>query len=102
MPAPAASAPELAGLRALVVDDNATNRMILDQALRMWRIRPTCTEDGPTALRAMRKAAQSGRRFDVVIVDYQMQEMNGLELAQAIRDDQDLATTKLVLLTSAA
>ncbi len=102
MPGPPASVTELAGLRVLVVDDNATNRMILDQTLRMWRVRPTCVEDVPSALSAMRAAAHSGGRFDVAIVDYQMPEIDGLELAQAIRDDQDLATTKLVLLTSAA
>ncbi|HUP69260.1 MAG TPA: response regulator [Acidimicrobiales bacterium] len=102
MPGPPASVAELAGLRVLVVDDNATNRLILDETLRMWRMRPTCVEDGPSALTAMRAAAHSGGRFDVAIVDYQMPDMDGLELAQAIRDDQDLSTTKLVLLTSAA
>ncbi|MBW3557567.1 MAG: response regulator [Actinobacteria bacterium] len=97
-----ASAAELAGLRVLVVDDNATNRTILDQSLRLWQMAPTCAEDGPSASAAVRAAAESGGPFDVAILDYDMPGMDGLELAQALRDDEHLPIPHLVLLTSSA
>ena len=102
IPRTPASAADLAGLRVLVVDDNATNRMILDQTLRLWRMRPTCVEEATAALAAMREAVDGGRPFDVAILDYHMSGMNGLELAQAIVADDVLATTRLLLLTSSA
>ncbi|GAC1531281.1 MAG: hypothetical protein NVS3B12_07020 [Acidimicrobiales bacterium] len=95
----AASATALDGLRVLVVDDNATNRKILDQSLRSWRMRPTCVEGGPQALAAL-GAAASESGIDVAILDYHMPDMDGLELAQTIKADRRIAATRLVLLTS--
>ncbi|MDQ3569867.1 MAG: response regulator [Actinomycetota bacterium] len=90
----------LHGLRVLVVDDNATSRTILSQSLRSWRMRPTCVENGPSALAAMRAGVDAGQAFDIAILDYHMPAMGGLELAKAIRGDERLDTTRLVLLTS--
>ena len=97
-----ASAVELEGLRVLVVDDNATNRTILDQSLRSWRMRPTCVEDGQEALATLRTGADNGQPFEVAILDYHMPGMDGLELARTIRSDQRLGATRLALLTSSA
>jgi signal transduction histidine kinase/CheY-like chemotaxis protein/HPt (histidine-containing phosphotransfer) domain-containing protein len=96
------SAAELEGLKVLVVDDNATNRTILDQTLRSWRMRPTCVDSGRAALDALVAAADDRTPFEVAVLDYHMPEMDGVELARAIRDDPRLATTRLALLTSSA
>jgi two-component system, sensor histidine kinase and response regulator len=88
------------GLRVLVVDDNATNRTILEQTLRSWRMRPTCVDDGPTALAEVEAAAQAGQPFDLVILDYHMPGMDGLDVARAIRRNERSGRMPLALLTS--
>ncbi|MGI8792600.1 MAG: response regulator, partial [Acidimicrobiales bacterium] len=95
-----ASAGDLEGLRVLVVDDNDTNRTVLDRTLRSWHMRPTCLQDPTHALAVLVQSAGSANAFDVAILDFHMPGMNGLELARAIRDDQRVSTTRLVLLTS--
>ena len=92
----------LLGLRVLVVDDNETNRMVLEQMLRGWSMRPVSVASGRSALVALRAAADDGDPFDVAVLDLNMPEMDGLHLARAIRADAALATTRLVLLTSSA
>ncbi|MHB1536210.1 MAG: hybrid sensor histidine kinase/response regulator, partial [Acidimicrobiales bacterium] len=95
---PAAGA-QLEGLRVLVVDDNATNRTILDKSLRSWRMRPTCVEGAPQALAALRQGVGREEPFDVAVLDYHMPDMDGLELARAIKADGNLPV-RLALLTS--
>jgi len=95
-----ASAGDLEGLRVLVVDDNDTNCTILDRTLRSWRMRPTCLQDPTHALAVLAQTAGTANAFDVAILDFHMPGMDGLELARAIRDDQRVSTTRLVLLTS--
>ena len=70
----------LDGLRVLVVDDNATNRRILEQMLISWRMEPTAVPDAKAALDALRQASIRDR-FDAVIADCQMPEMDGFMLA---------------------
>jgi len=100
----AASSPppseSMAGLRVLVVDDNATNRTILLHQLAAWRLRAGSAASGPEALTQLRDAAQAGDPFRLVVVDGQMPEMDGLSLARAISADPKLAGTKIVLLNS--
>jgi CheY-like chemotaxis protein len=72
---------ELAGRRVLVVDDNATNRRILVAQLARWSMESKDTESPKEALAWLR----SGDRFDVAVLDQRMPEMDGLELAEAIR-----------------
>jgi CheY-like chemotaxis protein len=90
----------LAGLRVLVVDDNETNREILEQRLTSWRMRAGVAADGATALRALADAARAGAPYDLVILDMQMPGMDGLGVARAIRADVALASAKVLLLTS--
>jgi two-component system, sensor histidine kinase and response regulator len=90
----------LAGLRVLVVDDNATNRHILQEMLASWRMRPVSVGDAPSALAALRQAAASGQRFDAVISDCQMPVVDGFMLTRRIRRDRRLARTRIVMLTS--
>jgi PAS domain S-box-containing protein len=90
----------LAGLRALVVDDNATNREILRHQLASWRIEATTVASGAEALPALRKAAASGAPFHLGILDMMMPEMNGLELAEALRAEPGSDGLRLIMLTS--
>jgi PAS domain S-box-containing protein len=87
-------------LRVLVVDDNATNRHILEDWLRGWQMEPRAVADGPAALEALHQAVRLGEPYPLVLLDARMPEMDGLTLARQIREQPDLAGTRLVLLTS--
>ncbi|MBI3636434.1 MAG: response regulator [Candidatus Rokubacteria bacterium] len=89
----------LRGLHALVVDDNRTNRRILREQLGAWGIRADEAEDGLSALECLRIAAMNGTPHQVVLLDMQMPEMNGLEVARRIRGELKLEVP-MMLLTS--
>jgi PAS domain S-box-containing protein len=91
---------KLCDLRTLIVDDNATNRQILLQQLLAWKMRPDCAIGGEEALKMMQAAASEGRPYGLALLDFQMPEMDGLELARAIKSDPVTAVTRLVMLTS--
>jgi PAS domain S-box-containing protein len=91
---------ELAGRRALIVDDNATNREILARQLGSWRIDTQSTPDGESALVALREALGEGRPFHLAVLDMQMPGMDGLELARRIRAEPALAGLKMMILSS--
>lgn len=90
----------LTGLRVLVVDDNATNRLVLQSQLTAWRMRPEIAEDARTALDLCRSAVAAGTPFDIAVLDMCMPEMDGLDLARAITADASLQSMALILLTS--
>lgn len=90
----------LASRRVCIVDDNATNRRILEQYAFQWGLQSVTASDGYEALALLKGAAAQGDPFDVAILDLQMPRMNGLELAQTIKSDPQLTATPLVLLTS--
>jgi signal transduction histidine kinase/DNA-binding response OmpR family regulator len=90
----------LAGRRVCIVDDNATNRRILEHYAFQWGLQSVTASDGYEALALLKGAAARGEPFDVAILDLQMLRMNGLELAQTIKSDPQLRVTPLVLLTS--
>ncbi|HET6934109.1 MAG TPA: MASE1 domain-containing protein [Candidatus Angelobacter sp.] len=92
----------LAGRRVCIVDDNATNRRILEQYAFQWGLESRTASDGYEALAVLKGAAARDKPFDVAILDLQMPGMNGLELANTIKSDPQLAATRLVLLTSMA
>ena len=75
----------------LVVDDNATNRHILEEMLGRWRMRPETVEGGRTALARLTEAADAGQPFPLVLLDANMPEMDGFALAASIREDPRLA-----------
>jgi PAS domain S-box-containing protein len=87
-------------LPVLIVDDNATNRHILDMWLRSWHMKPTAVEDGLAALDALWHGAVCGRPYAVVLLDAHMPDVDGLALAAQIRQRGELAATRIVLLTS--
>jgi len=85
----------------LVVDDNATNRQILEEALRAWGMKPTVVPTAPDALRLLREAHQSGQDYSLVLTDAHMPEMDGFSLAEQIGQDTELHSTVIMMLTSA-
>ena len=90
----------LTGQRALVVDDNATNRRILRQQLLSWGVEAVEAADGYQALELALTAAQDGRSFDLGVVDLNMPGMDGIELARTLKADPATAQTMLFLLSS--
>jgi signal transduction histidine kinase/DNA-binding response OmpR family regulator len=89
------------GTRVLVVDDNATNRRILEEMLESWNLRPTSTRGGREALAALRRAAAQGKPFSLALVDGQMPEMDGFTLTQRIKKDPKASGVSILMLTSA-
>jgi len=91
----------LEDLPVLIVDDSDTNRMILQEMLSSWGMRPMAAESGPAALAAMARAAADGVPFGLVVLDGRMPEMDGFHLAERIRQGRPGADTPLLMLTSA-
>jgi len=89
-------------LRVLVVDDNATNRRILHEMLTNWRMRPVEVEGGRAALEELARAVAAGQPYTAVLLDAQMPEMDGFELAAEIQRRPELAAATIMMLTSAA
>ncbi len=90
----------VAGVRALVVDDNATNREILQRQLQGWNMKVTCAADAESALALLERAHAAGEAFQLAVLDMHMPRTDGLQLAGAIRANPALAGTRLVVLTS--
>ena len=88
------------GLKVLIVDDNATNRAIVEAYLGSSGASCTQAVSGAEALTVMHAAARAGTPFDVVVLDAQMPEMDGLDVAAAIRQAPSLRGARLVMLTS--
>ena len=91
---------DLHGVRVLIVDDNATNRLILENYLRNWGAETESVDGGPAAILTLQRAIDGGQPFALVILDMQMPEMDGLELAQRIKGDANLHDTPLLMLSS--
>ncbi|TAG25758.1 MAG: PAS domain-containing sensor histidine kinase [Burkholderiales bacterium] len=87
---------KLNGKRVLVVDDNATNRRIIDLQTTRWGMHPVSVASGQQALDLL----ASGEYFDVALLDVQMPGMDGYELARLIREKHNAATLPLLVLTS--
>jgi CheY-like chemotaxis protein len=90
----------LRDLPVLVVDDNATNRRILQAMLEHWRMRPTTADGGQAALSILEKAKDAGKPFTLILLDAQMPEMDGFALAERIKQSPELAGATNMMLTS--
>jgi len=91
---------DLDGVRALIVDDNSTNRTILLRQTQAWGMTNDSVENGPQALDILRSAAARGAHYDIAILDMMMPGMDGLELARTIKSDPAISAVRLVMLTS--
>jgi PAS domain S-box-containing protein len=87
-------------LKVLVVDDNDTNLRILELTLEQWEMRPLCVKDGFLGIAELKTAYESGKKFDVALIDYMMPEMDGIELIGRIRKDDRFSKLVIILLTS--
>ena len=87
----------LEGLRVLIVDDNATNRRILEAMLTGWRMNPVAADSGQAALEMMKGAAEPFRLF---LLDVHLPLMDGFELAQRIREQPGYDRSAVIILTS--
>ncbi len=97
---PHLSEPHLTGMRALIVDDNETNRIVAQHYVTSWNMRSVCAADAVTALQVLRGAAAENDPFSIVLTDMQMPDVDGLDLAREIKADPAIEGTNIILLTS--
>ena len=91
----------LAGLRVLAVDDHATNRRLLEEVLTGWKMDATVVESAPLALAELRRAAEAGQPYPLLLLDAHMPDVDGFMLASQVRQLPALVGTVFVMLTSA-
>jgi two-component system, sensor histidine kinase and response regulator len=89
---------DLASMHVLIVDDNKTNRRILEDQMQAWGIHAASAAGAQEALEKLQDTTQA--RFDVVLLDMHMPGMNGITLAKVIKADPKTARTRLIILTS--
>ncbi len=90
---------DIRGKHILAVDDNSINREILSAYLKSWQCLPTIVSSGKEALRELKVSAKK-KPYDIVISDMMMPEMDGLELVCLIKEDKELVSTRIIMLTS--
>ena len=90
----------LAGVKVIVVDDNPTNRKILQRQLEAWQMQVSTAANGVEGLACMRQARIAGEPFVLAVLDMHMPQMDGVQVANAITQDAALAATRIVVLTS--
>jgi PAS domain S-box-containing protein len=91
---------DLHGLEVLVVDDNATNRGILEKMLVNWQITTSVVDSGPAALTAMELARKAARPFRLVLLDAHMPGMDGFAVAEQIRGTPELIGAAIMMINS--
>jgi CheY-like chemotaxis protein len=88
------------GMPVLIVDDNATNRRLLQGMLRSWKMRPTVVASGDEALAELQRAAEAGLPYGLAVLDVQMPGMDGFTLAERIRQHPEYVGATVMMLTS--
>jgi two-component system sensor histidine kinase/response regulator len=88
------------GIRVLIVDDNQTNCIILHDMLKAWGFRSTVAKNAREALNKLEQAHRTDQIFSIVLMDYKMPEMDGLELGERIRSHPEYNAVKLIILSS--
>ena len=91
----------LRGIKVLVVDDNRTNRRILEGMLTRWEMIPTSVEDAEEGLIQLSKAQQAGQRYALILTDMHMPKTDGFTFIERVREKPELSTAIIMMLTSA-
>jgi len=91
----------LRAVRVLVVDDNRTNRRILEGMLGRWEMKSSSVQDGEEALAKLSEAQEAGEPFALILMDMHMPKMDGFELIEEIRQGPHPSTAMIMMLTSA-
>jgi CheY-like chemotaxis protein len=91
----------LRGVRTLIVDDNRTNRRILEGMLLRWEMRPSQADSGAAALEELLRASHAGTPYEVILTDMHMPHMDGFGLIERIRRHPELSAATIMMLTSA-
>jgi two-component system sensor histidine kinase/response regulator len=90
----------LVGIPVLVVDDNPTNRRILERTLYQWGMKPILVASGWAALAELRRAKEASQVPPLILLDAQMPHLDGFSTAAKIKLDKDLASSTIMMLTS--
>jgi CheY-like chemotaxis protein len=90
----------LDGIRALVVDDNATNRHVLVETLKGWKMRPSAAASGDEAIQLLQQASENRDPFSLLVTDVHMPEMDGFELVARAKAEMNAAQATVLMLTS--
>lgn len=98
--APSTSLIRLEGVRVLVIDDNRTNRMILERELTYWGMRPVAAANAVEAMDALSRAQEINNPFRLILTDACMPDMDGFELVERIREQPGLAQVTIMMLSS--
>lgn len=96
----AGDAARIMGTRVLAVDDNETNRQLLEEMLKNWRMEPETAASAAEGLELLRRAARDGRGYHLVLTDINMPQADGFSLIGDIRRDAALGKTPVIVLTS--
>jgi two-component system sensor histidine kinase/response regulator len=96
-----ATSNHLQGVKVLLVDDNCTNRRILESMLKRWGMLPKSVEGGAEAISELLRAFASGEQYSLIISDVLMPEMDGFAFVDRVRQEPKLSTAKIMMLTSA-
>ena len=90
----------LAGVRVLIVDDNITNRQILKKILERWGMKTTSADSATHAIGELTRAKEQGTKFDLLLTDMHMPDIDGFGLIQRIREHPELSTRAIMMLSS--
>lgn len=96
------SVPSVDGIQALIVDDNATNRHLLEEILRNWGMRPSSVADAGSAVSELKRLTHDDDAPIVVITDVNMPDIDGYSMIEQIRSDQDLSDLPVIVLSSSS
>jgi two-component system sensor histidine kinase/response regulator len=91
---------DIAGLRVLIIDDNATNRLVFHEMTSLWGLIPTEVAGGDQALTELERAHSAGQPYHLVLLDLQMPGLDGFEVAKRVRENPIGFDLEIIMLTS--